>query len=88
MELSVVGIRDIEWDTLSFDCLVMPDEQKEMVLALAETHMGKVPTLPFDDVVEGKGQGLNVLLQYELFNFSSKTWADKQIAGRRGLGKP
>ncbi len=65
----------------------MPDAQKEMVLALAETHMGRVPTLPFDDVVEGKGQGLNVLLQYELLNFDLKRWADIQLAGHRGLGK-
>ena len=64
VEFAVADTREIEWNTLSFDCLVMPDAQKEMILALAETHMGRLPTLPFDDVIEGKGQGLNVLLQY------------------------
>lgn len=87
VELAVADIRDIERSTLSFDCLVMPDAQKKMILALAETRVGRVPTLPFDDVVEEEWQGLNVLLQYELLDSSSKPWADTQLAGHQELGK-
>jgi hypothetical protein len=76
VEFAVADTRDIEWNTLSFDCLVMPDSQKEMILALAETHMGRLPTLPFDDVIEGKGQGLNVLLQYGILTL---IWADHRL---------
>jgi hypothetical protein len=33
-------------------------------MALAETRNNQELGVAFDDVVEGKGQGLNVLLQY------------------------
>ena len=35
-----------------------------MLLSLAKTRLGLIPTVPFDDVIDGKGQGLNVLLKY------------------------
>jgi hypothetical protein len=33
-------------------------------MALAEAHTSRVLGATFDDFVEGKGRGLNVLLQY------------------------
>jgi hypothetical protein len=48
-----------------FDCLAISDEQREVVLALAERQSDK--KLRFDDFVAGKGRGLNVLLQYESY---------------------
>ena len=35
-----------------------------MLLSLAKTRLGLIPTVPFDDVIGGKGQGLNILLKY------------------------
>jgi hypothetical protein len=65
VEFAIVGIGDIQWNTSAFDDLVLPEAQKDMVLALAETQTGVLDGLSFDDVVEGKGQGLNMLLQYD-----------------------
>jgi len=64
VEIAVGDIEDIDWSSTLFDSLVIPDEQKEVVKALAEARAGRVPSAPFDDFVAGQGKGLNVLLQY------------------------
>lgn len=72
MEFAVAGIEDIEWSSLPFSCLTISTEQREVVIALAEAHMNPVPGATFDDFIEGKGRGLNVLLQYDSFSFTSR----------------
>ncbi|KAF3399875.1 hypothetical protein F1880_008444, partial [Penicillium rolfsii] len=37
-------------------------ETKSILLSLAKTRLGMIPTMPFDDVIDGKGQGFNILL--------------------------
>jgi hypothetical protein len=64
VEFAVADIKDIKWSLLPFANLTIPDEQRKVIMALAETHMGQVPGVGFDDFVAGKGRGLNVLLQY------------------------
>lgn len=104
MEFAVAGIEDIKWSSLPFKCLTIPDEHREVVLALAEArthaeagahaeadaeadteadaeadaeanadadadadtedHISQAPDVAFDDLIEGKGRGLVVLLQY------------------------
>jgi hypothetical protein len=64
VEFAVAGIEDIEWSSLPFNCLTISDEQREVIMALAEAHISQVPGATFDDFVEGEGRGLNVLLQY------------------------
>ena len=64
-------IRPIDWCTLPFDCLTIPVTKKEVVMAVAQRHLGSVcenersvnTADAFDDVVEGKGRGINILLQ-------------------------
>jgi hypothetical protein len=63
-EFAVADIEDIEWSNSIFNCLSIPDEQRDAIMALAETRMGEIQGDPFDDFVAGKGRGLNVLLQY------------------------
>ncbi|KAI2681206.1 hypothetical protein DTO013E5_9139 [Penicillium roqueforti] len=53
---------DVDWTPESFDCLQIPSDTKTMLLSLAKSRLGLIPTVPFDDVIDGKGQGLNVLL--------------------------
>lgn len=55
-------LRDADWHSESFDCLKIPQNDKQLLLSLATTRLGLVPSLPFDDLIEGKGRGLNVLL--------------------------
>jgi len=63
VEFAIADIEDVKWCSTPFDCLTIPDEQKEVIIALAETRLGLVASVPFDDFVTGKGRGLNVLLQ-------------------------
>ena len=53
-------IKDIEWNERAFDCLVLPDNQKELILGFTEAH-GKHGD-SFDDFVVGKGKGIILLL--------------------------
>ena len=64
VECAVSALRDVDWSPESFDCLKIPSETKAILLSLGKTRLGLIPTVPFDDVIDGKGQGLNVLLKY------------------------
>ena len=59
----MADIEDIEWSLDVFECLTIPEEDKEALMALAESRRPKASTARFDDFIAGKGQGLNVLLQ-------------------------
>lgn len=88
MEFAVADIEDIKWSSLPFDCLTIPDEQKEVIIALAETRLGLVPSVPFDDIVEGKGRGLNVLLQYDPQHRLFLHRLTRRSAGHQASGRP
>ncbi|KAI9767831.1 MAG: hypothetical protein M1839_004332 [Geoglossum umbratile] len=61
LEFAVAHIRDIIWDPSPFENLVLPDKQKNIIRALAESQ--KIETdKPFNDFIKGKGQGLVILL--------------------------
>lgn len=49
-------------------------------MALAETHIGRVASISFDDFIAGKGRDLNVLLQYSLqFLFHTNALIHKPV---------
>jgi len=62
-EFAVSGIKEIIWATLPFDSLVIPEKKKNILQALVQETVADQAEI-FDDVIEGKGQGLIVLLQY------------------------
>ncbi|CAG7985873.1 unnamed protein product [Penicillium salamii] len=64
LECAVSALKDVDWSPESFDCLKIPPETKTLLLSLAKTRLGLIPTLRFDDVIDGKGQGFNILLKY------------------------
>lgn len=64
VECVVSALRDMDWLPELLDCLQIPLENKTILLLLAKTRLGLIPTVPFDDVIDGKGQGLNILLKY------------------------
>lgn len=64
VEYVVSTLRDVDWSPKSFDCLKIPLETKTLLLLLAKTRLGLIPTVPFDDVIDRKGQGFNILLKY------------------------
>lgn len=53
-------VKDIEWQADAFDRLVLPKNQKELILGFTEGQRKFRDT--FDDVIEGKGKGMIILL--------------------------
>ncbi|CAO2649933.1 Nn.00g012250.m01.CDS01 [Neocucurbitaria sp. VM-36] len=53
-------VKNIEWQTDAFDRLVLPKNQKELILGFTESQRKFRDT--FDDVIEGKGKGMIILL--------------------------
>ncbi|EMC99821.1 hypothetical protein BAUCODRAFT_30235 [Baudoinia panamericana UAMH 10762] len=60
LQLFVNAVQDIEFNTRAFDSLVLPANQKELVLSFTETQQSY--RSQFDDVIEGKGRGIILLL--------------------------
>ncbi|KAF2090153.1 P-loop containing nucleoside triphosphate hydrolase protein [Saccharata proteae CBS 121410] len=56
----VNSVKEIEWQKDAFKSLVLPDNQKELILGFAETQRNSKAY--FDDVIEGKGKGIIILL--------------------------
>ncbi|KAJ5135366.1 uncharacterized protein N7515_004644 [Penicillium bovifimosum] len=56
---------------------------------MAKTRLGLIPTVPFDDVIDGKGQGLNILLEYvgKLFMYYIVASVLTRVSGPPGVGK-
>merc|ERR1712093_637386 len=55
-------INEIDWNEAALDDLQMPAKKKKALQALSEAHAKRTPSNCFDDVVEGKGQGFNIIL--------------------------
>jgi hypothetical protein len=47
------SVKEIEWNESAFQSLVLPADQKELVLAFAESQAKYKGA--FDDVIQGKG---------------------------------
>jgi len=53
-------IKDIKWNDKAFQSLVLPEDQKELILSFAESQVQNRQS--FDDVISGKGKGIIMLL--------------------------
>lgn len=56
-------MQDIKWDARAFDSLVLPHAQqdlKQLILAFADAHSEHLDG--FDDIIQGKGRGVIMLL--------------------------
>jgi hypothetical protein len=60
MTFLMSSITDITWNDDAFASLVAPQEQKDLILSFAESQVQN--RKQFDDFVEGKGQGIIMLL--------------------------
>ena len=54
------SVLDIEYNENAFESLVLPEDHKELILALAESQVQHRDS--FDDVIQGKGKGMIMLL--------------------------
>lgn len=60
LNMFVNSVKEIDWQCNAFESLVLPSNQKELILGFTETQR-KFKT-SFDDVIEGKGKGIILLL--------------------------
>lgn len=60
LTFSIGSVKDIKYNEGAFDSLVLPDDHKELILALTESQVANKET--FDDVIRGKGKGMIMLL--------------------------
>lgn len=61
VELQLSGIEDIQWQEEAFDTLVLPPQIKQNLKGLVSSHRFNAAKT-IDDVIVGKGKGLNVVL--------------------------
>ncbi|KAI0153125.1 ATPase [Xylariaceae sp. FL1272] len=59
LDFFVDDVKEIVWNTRAFDSLVLPEDQKELILSFAESQLEGTS---FDDVISGKGKGVICLL--------------------------
>jgi SpoVK/Ycf46/Vps4 family AAA+-type ATPase len=61
LEFSLSGIDEIKWNPEAFESLVLPDRIKSNLKGLVSSHRFNAAKT-IDDVIQGKGKGLNVVL--------------------------
>jgi len=61
LEFSLSGIEEIQWNPEAFESLVLPDKIKSNLKGLVSSHRFNAART-IDDVIQGKGKGLNVVL--------------------------
>ncbi|KAF1912865.1 hypothetical protein BDU57DRAFT_521434 [Ampelomyces quisqualis] len=61
LEFSLSGIEEIKWNAEAFESLVLPDRIKQNLKGLVGSHRFNAAKT-IDDVIQGKGKGLNVVL--------------------------
>ena len=60
LTFSISAVKDIRYNDGAFDSLVLPSDHKELILALTESQVKNKEV--FDDVIQGKGKGMIMLL--------------------------
>lgn len=58
--LAIPNVKEISWNDDAFPSLILPKGHKDLILAFVDGQLTQEHT--FDDVIEGKGQGLTILL--------------------------
>ena len=53
MTFNITSVGDIKWNNGAFESLVLPNDHKELILALTESQVANKDS--FDDVIQGKG---------------------------------
>ncbi|AEO54529.1 hypothetical protein MYCTH_2297184 [Thermothelomyces thermophilus ATCC 42464] len=59
LDFFVDQITEVEWNTTAFDRLVLPPDQKELIMSFSESQ---IAGSQFDDIIQGKGKGIICLL--------------------------
>lgn len=62
VECAVGDLRRVEWSRVAFDRLQLPEDKRHILLSVITSRLYSNSEVVFDDFIEGKGRGLNVLL--------------------------
>ncbi|KAI6762754.1 hypothetical protein HG530_008734 [Fusarium avenaceum] len=60
MEFYIDDVTEVKFNDKAFDSLVLPEDQKELILAFAQSQVKYKDV--FDDIISGKGKGIIMLL--------------------------
>jgi hypothetical protein len=60
LDFYIPSVKEITWNLDAFSSLVAPPDQKELILAFAQSQLQNQSS--FDDVIQGKGRGIIMLL--------------------------
>ena len=60
LTFAIGSVKDIKYNEDAFKSLVLPEDHKELILALTESQVANKES--FDDVIQGKGKGMIMLL--------------------------
>ena len=60
LQFSIDCVGDIKWNESAFENLVLPSDHKELILALTKSQVQNKDC--FDDIIQGKGKGMIMLL--------------------------
>jgi SpoVK/Ycf46/Vps4 family AAA+-type ATPase len=82
-EFAVEKVAAIQFSDAPFDMLAIPEDKKKVIKSLTESRVRATTEGKFDDIIEGKGQGVIILLQYV-----SKTSHNDQKLTVMGSGPP
>jgi len=88
VESAVASSNDVVWHGSMLDALLIPGDKKRTVVSLAKARTGRGDTTSIDDIIPGKGRGLNVLLHIGLILIlADHIVADSGDSGPLGVGK-
>ncbi|CAK4033876.1 related to TOB3 (member of AAA-ATPase family) [Lecanosticta acicola] len=62
-DFNVDNVSEIEFNPATFQRLVLPSDHKDLILAFVTSQMESLDS--FDDIVDGKGRGITILLKGE-----------------------
>ncbi|EEH33168.2 MYB DNA-binding domain-containing protein [Paracoccidioides lutzii Pb01] len=62
-EFAVEDVDEIKFSSTPFDMLTIPEDMKKVIKSLTESRVSATNGEGFDDVIAGKGQGVNILLR-------------------------
>jgi hypothetical protein len=85
--LAIADIKKIDWKQAALDNLHIPAKKKKAMQALSETYVKRASTNSFDDIIERKGQGFNILLQYNIYLYFVVILLTRYISGPLGVRK-
>jgi phosphopentomutase len=63
-EFAIEKVAAIQFSNTPFNILAIPEDKKKVIKSLTKSQVRATTKGKFNDIIEGKGQGVIILLQY------------------------